>query len=166
MKKNIFDQTNVTDVEGEFWSTDIKLENGEMEILETVTQDGHRKRKASGEHSDAPIAKRPKIMIHQDVYAKRMEDIIIKTHKVKTLSRKTRHNDLRYFVKHWRYNLPETTSFLQYYEENNNLVDECVLDKNACIENLYTRYTEFYGLNESYLCKECSYDEGGTIYHA
>jgi hypothetical protein len=55
-----------------------------MEILETVTQDGHRKRKASREHSDAPIAKRPKIILHQDVYAKRMEDIIIKTHKVKT----------------------------------------------------------------------------------
>ena len=119
-----------------------------------------KKRKAIGEHEDAPQAKRPKMPIWK--FKDHLERINVQLKK-KFLSRE----DLKYYIRHWRYGMDETTSFFKYYQENNNnLVNVEELDKAQCMEMVYSKFAEFYGVNEVSQCKDCSYQEKRHVEHS
>ena len=124
------------------------------------------KRKATGEHESAPQPK--KRLIDLSIYRARLEQIVTK-YKQGSLRYIS---DLKYFVRHWRYGMDETTSFLQYYKEENgnsseeNLVPLSELDKTEAIEEIYATFRQYYGVSERELCKDCSHQDKIRVVHS
>ena len=119
------------------------------------------KRKASLDHEDTTEAKKHKKSISSESFSERLEHIVV-AHRMKILPPK----DIKYFIRHWRYDLDETMSFYKYYDEDNsNQIDTHELDKSDCIEFLHRQSCRFYGSVQSQRCKECSYEDEKTVYH-
>ena len=117
-----------------------------------------RKRKASGEHDQAPAAKKAK-MVDVSEFTETLEKIVI-GHRQKIMKPK----DLKYFVRHWRRNSQETASFYKYYDDN-DLVEAGELNKNDNTEFLFVRFSTFYGIQEPTECKDCSFEDGKKVVH-
>ena len=140
----------------------IRLEKGRIELNEPiVTSD--RKRKAT-DHQDAPDPKRRKVdrrSIPLDSFTERLEHIAVQ-YKQKLIPPK----DLKYFLRHWRYDLDETVSFYRYYDESNeDEVDVNELNKSDCIEFIHNQSTNFYGTPKPQWCRDCSYEDDKNVAH-
>lgn len=150
----------------------IRIKNGKVELLEgdNNPQDGSRpfqakKRRASSDHQDAPMAKRPR-MISISSFKRHLENVAVK-YKEKRVRRKS---DLRYFIRHWRKGMDESASFFKYYEENQDSniseVDEKEIKKVEAMEEIYGLFTNYYGLTERTECKECSHQDKCHVMHS
>lgn len=141
----------------------IRIEKGQIHLNKAEFSKGtsSRKRKANFDHEEAPDPKRRKTLIPMETFAERLEHIAV-MHKQKLIPPK----DLKYFLRHWRYDLNETISFYSYYDEGNaNEVDVKELDKSDCIEFLHRQFTRFYGTTKPRWCRECSYEDERNIVH-
>ena len=141
----------------------IRIEKGRIYSNKAeYSKDGSsRKRKANFDHEEAPDPKRRKTLIPMETFIERLEHIAVQ-HKQKLIPPK----DLKYFLRHWRYDLNETISFYSYYDEGNaNEVDIEELNKSDCIEFLHRQSTRFYGTTKPRWCRECSYEDERNIVH-
>ena len=140
----------------------VRLENGRLTLEASqsnrLVPGGSRKRKAFGDDpSERPRKRRKMLPISE--FRETLEKIVI-GHKRKTL----RPRDLKYFVRHWRLNVDETTAFYKYYDDT-DLVPFGELNKNDSIEDLYVQFSTFYGMQEAGKCKDCSLEDRRDVVH-
>lgn len=148
----------------------IRIKSGVVEILDREAYDYSsrpykaKKRKASSEHEEAPKAKRRMISIGN--FKRYVENVAVR-YQEKRVRRKS---DLKYFIRHWRKGMDESTSFFKYFEENqdNNIceVDEHEVKKVEAMEDIYSQFTNYYGLTETTLCKDCTFRDRQNVYHS
>ena len=91
----------------------VKIRQGQLHAVPSKTSTG-AKRKTPLEHGDAPDPKKRKKLIPTGTFTERLEHIVV-AHRMKILPPK----DVKYFIRHWRYDLDETMSFYKYYDEDN-----------------------------------------------
>ena len=156
------------DSEFEIATERLRVEHGKIEIIDDVDADGTcHKRKAEAEHEDAPKAKRLKTMIPINEFKEKLEII-----NVKYKSNYLALEEMKHYIRHWRYGMEETTSFFNYYQGTETSTDEDLvvnveeMNKSECLEMTYSKFAEFYGKNELAECKDCSYQEGKDVRHS
>ena len=153
-----------------------KIENG---MIFNEHAPGHskvrpRKRRASGDHEDAPDSKR----LRMEFERLRMEFGLVERSMWTMLDRLKRpifentggysnnKMNFRRYVGHYKSGLNETREFLNFYDDKNNntLVEEEVTHMGNW-ELLFKQSVNIYGHNTTELCKDCSYQEQMDVRH-